>query len=96
MPDGDFRGTSLNLGTIVTVVTMIAGLAGTWSVMGERIKVLSDIVRDQRADIVLISNRLTAVERVTDTLAYRAESNGRSIDDLRDDVNELRRGGTRQ
>jgi hypothetical protein len=64
----------INLSTLVVLATMLAGLAGTWSVMGERIQNNTDSLNAIRSHIVSLDARLVIAEREAATLAVRFEN----------------------
>jgi hypothetical protein len=80
--DSNGRLPALNLSTTIVIVTMLAGLAGTWSVMGERIQNLTTSQSIERAAISALDARMDAAERE----AARAEIR---LETLREDVTEL-------
>ncbi len=83
MADESGRAQPITLNTAIMLVTMIAGLAGTWSIMGERIANLVAVTHDLKARNDNISGRLFQVERENATLEVRLEN-------LRETVGELR------
>lgn len=82
--NGDGRIPPLTLSTAIMIVTMFAGLAGTWAVMGERIQNHSEATRDLMARINAIDARLVAAERENATAEIRLENMREALNDLRD------------
>lgn len=84
MPEGNGgRIPPMNLSTVIVIVTMLAGLAGTWSVMGERIANLTEDAKEMRAHIHAVDSRLVSTEREFARMEERLEN-------LRDSLNDLR------